>query len=84
MPKISQKITPSLWVEKDAKAVANYYLSIFKDGKLKDYRKFTNPPNEFESEPSTFDTAVIEIADMEFSILAAGQCSNSTRRFHSW
>ena len=37
---ITQKITPYLWVEKDAKAVADYYLSIFKDGKLKDFRKF--------------------------------------------
>lgn len=72
MPEITQKITPCLWVEKDAKAVAEYYLSIFKDGKLKDYRKFTNPPNEFESEPGSFETAVIEIAGMEFSILAAG------------
>lgn len=36
----TQKITPYLWVEKDAKAVADYYLSIFKDGKLKDFRKF--------------------------------------------
>ena len=34
---ITQKITPYLWVEKDAKAVADYYLSIFKDGKLKDF-----------------------------------------------
>lgn len=67
-----QKITPYLWVEKDAKAVADYYLSIFKDGKLKDYRKFENPPNEFNPEPSSFETAVIEIAGMEFSILAAG------------
>ena len=33
---IAQKITPCLWVDKDAKAVANYYLSIFKDGKLKE------------------------------------------------
>ena len=32
---IKQKITPSLWVEtKDAKEVVDYYLSIFKDGKL--------------------------------------------------
>ena len=35
-----QKITPYLWVEKDAKAVVDYYLSIFKNGKLKDFRKF--------------------------------------------
>jgi predicted 3-demethylubiquinone-9 3-methyltransferase (glyoxalase superfamily) len=69
---ISQKISPCLWVEKDAKAVAEYYLSIFKAGKLKDYRKFVNPPNEFSDETTSFETAVIEIAGMEFSILAAG------------
>jgi predicted 3-demethylubiquinone-9 3-methyltransferase (glyoxalase superfamily) len=67
-----QKITPSLWVDKDAKAVADYYMSIFKDGKLKDYRKFENPPNDINSDPSSFETAVIELAGMEFSILAAG------------
>ena len=66
---ITQKITPDLWVEKDAKAVADYYLSIFKDGKLKDYRKFD--PDESGSEAG-IETAVIEIAGMEFSILAAG------------
>lgn len=64
-----QKITPCLWVEKDAKGVVNYYLSIFKDGRLKDYRQFTNPP---EMGGETFDTAVMEIAGIEFSILAAG------------
>lgn len=68
----NQKITPCLWVEKDAKAVAEHYLSIFKGGKLKDYRQFENPPNEFSGETSSFETAVIEIAGMEFSILAAG------------
>src|SRR5690348_4826045 len=72
MTDINQKITPSLWVEKDAKAVADYYLSIFKDGKLKDFRRFVNPPNEFSSDTTSFETAVIEIAGMEFSILAAG------------
>ena len=72
MANTNQKITPSLWVEKDAKAVADYYLSIFKDGKLKDYRKFENPPNDLSSDTSSFETAVIEIAGMEFSILAAG------------
>jgi len=67
--KIQQKVTPCLWVDKDAKAVAEYYLSIFKDGKLKDYRKFKNPP-EFGGQE--FDTAVMELAGVEFSILAAG------------
>ncbi len=67
---VAQKITPCLWVEtKDAKAVADYYLSIFTDGKLKEHRKFKNPP---EAGGGDFETAIIEIADMELSILAAG------------
>jgi predicted 3-demethylubiquinone-9 3-methyltransferase (glyoxalase superfamily) len=67
---IKQKITPSLWVETtDAKAVADYYLSIFKDGKLKEQHKYTNPP---EAGGGKFETATIEIEGMELSILAAG------------
>ena len=68
--KITQKITPSIWVEtKDAKAVADYYLSIFKEGKLKEHRKYKNPP---EAGGGDFETAIIEINGMEFNILAAG------------
>ncbi len=67
---IKHKITPSIWVETtDAKAVVDYYLSIFKDGKLKEHHKYKNPP---EAGGGDFETAIIEIADMELSILAAG------------
>lgn len=67
---IKQKITPNIWVETtDAKAVADYYLSVFKDGKLKEHHKYTNPP---EAGGGDFETAIIEIEDMELSILAAG------------
>jgi len=70
---ITQKITPCLWVDKDAKAVANYYLSIFKDGKLKEYNKYENPAEAKEQGgQDSFDTAIIEIGDIELSILAAG------------
>lgn len=65
----TQKITPYLWVEKDAKAVADYYLSIFKDGRLKDFRRFNSDESGNEA---GIETAVIEIAGMEFNILAAG------------
>lgn len=69
----NQKITPCLWVENDARAVAEYYLSIFKDGKLKDYRSFKNTPNaDGSGSESSFETAVMELAGVEFSILAAG------------
>ncbi|MFM1999375.1 MAG: hypothetical protein RL204_1322 [Bacteroidota bacterium] len=65
-----QKITPCLWVETtDAKAVVDYYLSIFKDAKLKEHHKYTNPP---EAGGGDFETAIMEINGMEFSILAAG------------
>ncbi len=69
----NQKITPCLWVEKDAKAVVDYYLSIFKDGKLKDYRLFENmPDSDGNGNAGSFETAVMELAGIEFSILAAG------------
>jgi predicted 3-demethylubiquinone-9 3-methyltransferase (glyoxalase superfamily) len=67
---ISQKITPCLWVETtDAKAVVDYYLSIFKEGKLKEHRKYKNPP---EAGGGNFETAIMEINGTEFNILAAG------------
>lgn len=70
---IKQKITPSLWVDKDAKAAVDYYLSIFKDGKMKEYRQYKNPPEAKEmGGQDSFETAVMEIGGIEFSILAAG------------
>ena len=70
---IMHKITPCLWVDKDAKAVVDYYLSIFKDGKLKEFHQYKNPPQEKgQGGQDNFETAIMEIGDMEFSILAAG------------
>lgn len=70
---IKQKITPCLWVDKDAKMVAAYYLSIFKEGKLKEYHQYNNPSEAKEQGgQGSFDTAVLEIGDIELSILAAG------------
>ncbi len=70
---IKQIITPSLWVDKDAKAVVDYYLSIFKDGKMKEYHKYKNPPEAKEQGGEDyFETAIMEIGDIEFNILAAG------------
>ena len=69
----NQKITPCLWVEKDAKAAAEYYLSIFKNGKLIDYQLFENTPDaDGSGNSNSFDTAVMELEGIEFSILAAG------------
>lgn len=67
---IPQKVTACLWMETtDAKAVVDYYLSIFKEGKLKEHHTYKNPP---EAGGSEFETAIMEINGMEFNILAAG------------
>ncbi len=70
---ITPKITPCLWVEKDAQTVVDYYLSIFKDGKLKELHRYKNPPLENGQQgPDSFETAILDIGGLEFSILAAG------------
>jgi predicted 3-demethylubiquinone-9 3-methyltransferase (glyoxalase superfamily) len=63
-----QKIMPCLWVAKDAKKVARYYLSIFKNGKLKSHATF----KDLQGPSSDTDTATIHILGMDFQILAAG------------
>lgn len=59
---------PCLWVEKDAKKAARYYLSIFKNGKLKSHQTYKDLPAPGQN----FDTATIHILGMDFQILAAG------------
>ncbi|HRE62466.1 MAG TPA: VOC family protein [Ferruginibacter sp.] len=63
-----KKIMPCLWVEKDARKVAKYYLSIFKDGKLKAYKAYKNTPEA----GGNFDMAMMNFLGMDFQILAAG------------
>ena len=80
---IKQKITPCLWVDNDAKAVVDYYLSIFKNGKLKEYRQYKNPPQEeVPGGQDGFEIAIMEIGDIEFSILAAGPYFKLMNLFH--
>lgn len=63
-----QKISPCLWIEKDAKKAVKYYQSIFKGAKLISYKAYKN-----SGMPSgDFDVAEIEILGMRFQILAAG------------
>ena len=63
-----QKIIPCLWIEKDAKKAAEYYLSIFKNGELKSCKAYKNQ----EGPSGDFDTATIHLLGMDFQILAAG------------
>ncbi|MCU0419046.1 MAG: VOC family protein [Cyclobacteriaceae bacterium] len=65
---IKQKITPCVWIEKDAKTAAEYYLSIFKKGKLKSYQVYNDVP----APGRNFDTATVNLMGMDFQLLAAG------------
>ena len=64
----NQKITPCLWIEKDAKKAVRYYLSVFKRGKLISYKAYKNAGNP----GGNFDVAEMEVLGMRFQILAAG------------
>lgn len=60
------KIMPCLWIEKDARKAARYYISVFKKGKIISYQSFKSSPS------GSFDTAVVDIPGLRFQILAAG------------
>lgn len=62
----TQKVTPCLWVEKDAKKVAEYYLSIFEDGTILSHKSYKDGPG------GDFDTATMKLLGMNFQILASG------------
>lgn len=62
----ASKIIPCLWIEKDARKAAKYYISVFKKGKILSYQSFKQSPS------GAFDTAVVDIPGLRFQILAAG------------
>lgn len=61
-----QKITPFLWFEKDAKKVAEYYTSIFKDSKIKNATVMDDTPS------GTVEIIIIELFGQEFTLMSAG------------
>ena len=61
-----QKITPFLWFEKDAKKVADYYASIFKDSKIKNVTTISDTPS------GTVEIVTIELFGQDFTLMSAG------------
>lgn len=62
----ASKIIPCLWIDKDARKAARYYISVFRKGRIISYQSFKQSPS------GAFDTAVVEVPGMRFQILAAG------------
>jgi predicted 3-demethylubiquinone-9 3-methyltransferase (glyoxalase superfamily) len=61
-----QTITPHLWFDKEAKAAATFYTSIFKDSRIKNTATLHNTPS------GTVDLLTIELLGQEFKLINAG------------
>jgi predicted 3-demethylubiquinone-9 3-methyltransferase (glyoxalase superfamily) len=68
MSSIKHKISPCLWIEKDARKAVEFYQSIFKDTALVSYKEYKNTG----SPSGDFDIAEMDLMGIRFQILAAG------------
>ncbi len=62
----TEKITPHLWFDKEAKAAAQFYTSVFKDSTIKNTSILHDTPS------GSVDIVTIEILGQEFTLLSAG------------
>jgi predicted 3-demethylubiquinone-9 3-methyltransferase (glyoxalase superfamily) len=61
-----QKITPHLWLDKEAKEAAEFYTSVFPGSKIRDTTTLDNTPS------GTVDIVTIELFGQEFMLISAG------------
>ena len=61
-----KKITPNLWFDKEAKEAAAFYVSVFKEGRIKNTTVIEGTPS------GTVDMLTIELLDQEFTLISAG------------
>ncbi len=66
-------ITPCLWFDNQAEDAANFYISIFKNSKIKTVSRYGEPGKEFHKKPvGSAMTVVFEINGQEFTALNGG------------
>jgi len=61
-----RRISTHLWFDKEAREAADFYVSVFKDGKLGSTAKLQDTPS------GTVDLVSIELRGQEFTLLSAG------------
>ena len=66
MASINQKITPHLWYDKEAKEAAEFYISIFKDSRIKNVSTLNGTPS------GTVEIVTFELFGQEFMAISAG------------
>ena len=63
---IKQKITPHLWFDKEARAAADFYVSVFPDSKVTTSRTLDNTPS------GTVEVVGFELMGQRFMAISAG------------
>jgi predicted 3-demethylubiquinone-9 3-methyltransferase (glyoxalase superfamily) len=66
MKKITQKIVPHLWFDKEAKEAAQFYTSVFKDSIIKNTTTLHDTPS------GTVELVTFELLGQEFMAISAG------------
>lgn len=64
-----QKVTPFIWFDHQAEEAVNFYISVFKDAKITDMRRYGEGT---PGEPGTVMTASFSIGDYEITALNGG------------
>ncbi len=74
-----QKITPFLWFDSEAEEAANYYVSVFKKGKITKIQRYTDAAVDVAGKPAgTVMTVEFEIEGMTFVGLNGGPVEGFT------
>ena len=79
MAKVTQKITPFLWFVKGAEEAAKYYVSVFKNSKIKTIQKYPKEAEAVSGMPSgSVMTVEFELEGMTFVGLNGGPVEGFT------
>lgn len=77
MANITQKITPFFWFEKGAEDAAEYYVSVFKDSKIKSMQKYPEAAEEVSGQKAGSVMSVDLVLDgVNFQFLNGGKIPN--------
>jgi len=77
MVKVTQKITPFLWFEKGAEDAAEYYVSVFKNSKIKKIQKYPEAAEEVSGQKAGSVMSVdLELDGVNFQFLNGGKIPN--------
>jgi predicted 3-demethylubiquinone-9 3-methyltransferase (glyoxalase superfamily) len=73
MASLSHKISPCLWFDTQAEDAANFYVSVFKNGRIKQVSRYGKAGREVHGkEPGSVMVVAFEIEGMTFTALNGG------------